>query len=283
MIVERKRHQNMDEVMYPNDFEDTEDYDDKADDGEVEGHQKKKKKKLSKGTKPREIMCNGSLYRVILVYFLEELRPWVLQLGLNPTAVELGTAGFLHEPVFNKLASVYNDANNVKLNSFKTDNDIYIALAVQDNAPATFDPLSGLAFSQAMNFINKHYREAVQKRGLSGNHKPFYAYCKNRPYLLLYYDSITECGDIVLGALASPKLPEGVKRSSLDKKETKEMKMKMKAPKRESAGDKLVEVCICRFDSYLSVCCTLVVSSKHVLIHDFLFCSFKYLRNETNY
>jgi hypothetical protein len=147
-------------------------------------------------------------------------------------------------------------------------------LAVQDDAPATFDTLSGLAVSQAMNFINKHYREALRKRSLSGNRK-------KRPYLLLYYDQITECGDIVLGALACPKLSEGVRRSSLEKKETKEMKKK--APKRESAGDKLVEVHICRFVSDLSVCCTLVISREHVLIHDFLFCSFRYLRNETNY
>jgi hypothetical protein len=64
-------------------------------------------------------MCDGSLYRAILVYFLQELRPWVLQLGLNPTAVELGTVGFLHEPIYNKLASVYNDASNEKLNRIK--------------------------------------------------------------------------------------------------------------------------------------------------------------------
>jgi hypothetical protein len=97
MIAERKRHANLDEVMYPKDFEDPE-YNDDGGDGEPDDKGAKMSKiKLSKGTKPREMTCDGSLYRVILVYFLQELRPFVLQLGLNPTPVELGTVGFLYE------------------------------------------------------------------------------------------------------------------------------------------------------------------------------------------
>jgi hypothetical protein len=138
-----------------------------------EGGTKKKKNNLSKGTKPREMMGDGSLYHVILVCFLQELCPFLLQLGLNPTAVELGTAGFLHETVYNKLVNVYNNATHESLKSFKMDNDICITYGVEEDVPATFDKLSALAFSQAMNFIvNKHYHEEVQKHTLSGNHKP---------------------------------------------------------------------------------------------------------------
>jgi hypothetical protein len=56
-------------------------------------------------------MGDESLYRMGLVYFLKELRPFVLQLGLNPKSVELGNAGFLHKAIYNKLASVYNGAH----------------------------------------------------------------------------------------------------------------------------------------------------------------------------
>jgi hypothetical protein len=131
MIVERKRHGNLDEVMYPNDFDDK----DKDDDDDSYDHEdnpdmdgtKETKKQLSNGTKPREIsMGEGSLYHAIIVYFLQELRPFVLQLGLNPTAVELGTSGFLHEPVYNKLVNVYNDSTRELLKSFKMGNDICI-------------------------------------------------------------------------------------------------------------------------------------------------------------
>jgi hypothetical protein len=249
MIAERKRHSNLDEVMYPKDFEDPENNDDGRDGEPDDEGAKKSKKKLSKGTKPREITRDGSLYRVILVYFLQELRPFVLRLGLNPTPVELGTAGFLHEAVYNKLASVYNDASLKSLLSFKIENDIYVTSGVQEDAPATFDKLSALAFCQAMNFLNKHYREAVRKRTLSGNHKPFYAYCTNRPYLLLYYDYITECGDTVLGSLACPKLPESVKRTSLmeDGGIKEETSSNRAERKREGAAEKLVEVSTCLY------------------------------------
>jgi hypothetical protein len=120
MIVERKQHGNLDEVMCPGDFDDNKDGDD-ADEGA-----KKRKRKLTKGTKPREILGNGSLYRVTLVYFLQTLRPFVLRLGMNPTALELGTGSFLHEAVYNKLANVYNDASDDSLKSFKADDNIYI-------------------------------------------------------------------------------------------------------------------------------------------------------------
>jgi hypothetical protein len=53
---------------------------------------------LSKGAKPREISEESSLYRLIITYFLQKLRPYVSQLGTNLLAVELGTVGFLHEP-----------------------------------------------------------------------------------------------------------------------------------------------------------------------------------------
>ena len=134
---------------------------------------------MSKGAKPREISEEGTLYRLILTYFLQELRPYVSQLGTNPLAVELGTAGFLHEPLYNKLASVYNDSTHELLKSFVLNHDIYVTSGVQKEAPATFDELSSLAVSQGIDFINKHYRQARRWQQQSGNHKTFDAYCGN--------------------------------------------------------------------------------------------------------
>jgi hypothetical protein len=67
--------------------------------------------------------------------------------GLNPTAVELGTAGFIHGAIYNKLVSVYNDATNELLKSFKRDNaDISITSGVEENTPATIDEHFALVF-----------------------------------------------------------------------------------------------------------------------------------------
>lgn len=254
LIVERKRHWNLDQVMYPNDFEEQSTNPDHpsndSDDNDTVGDglkKKKKVKKLTKGAKPKEITRDGSLYRVILVYFLQELRPIVLQLGMNPTAVQLGTGGFLHERIYNKLAHVYNDASRECLSSFPTNHDLYISCGVPEDAPSKFDKLSALAFSQAMNFINNHYRVAVRNRQTSGCHKEFHCYCGQRPYLLLYYDLINESGGetSTLGNMAFPKLPTAIMRSSLDVKPAGKltpMKRPASSERKENAGEKLVAV-----------------------------------------
>jgi hypothetical protein len=61
MIVKRKWHGHIDEVLYPKDFEEEKDVNDEVnDDAKEEGL--KKKKKVFTGTKPREIMGDGLLY-----------------------------------------------------------------------------------------------------------------------------------------------------------------------------------------------------------------------------
>jgi hypothetical protein len=76
MIVERKKNGNLDEFMYGEDFDlgkdGNADHDSKDGDeeGETEGGgNSKKKKRLPKGAKPREITKDGSFYRLIMAYF----------------------------------------------------------------------------------------------------------------------------------------------------------------------------------------------------------------------
>jgi hypothetical protein len=111
---------------------------------------KKKIRLLSKGAKSREITEDGSLYGLIITHFLQGLRPYVSQLGTNPLAVELGTAGFLHEPIYNKMASIYNDSTHESLKSFVLNHDIYVTSGIQKEAPATLDTLSALAALQGI-------------------------------------------------------------------------------------------------------------------------------------
>jgi hypothetical protein len=99
---------------------------------------------------------------------------------------------------------------------FVVNHDIYVTNGIQKETPATFDVLSASAVSQGMDFINKQYCHARRCQVQSGNHKPFDTYCGHRPYLLIYHNSLQECGNKVLSSLAIPKLPDSVKRSSLD-------------------------------------------------------------------
>jgi hypothetical protein len=78
MIVERKKNENLDQIMYAKDFDGSDKDDDVDDSWDVEedtavGDENKKMKRLSKGAKPTEISEDGTLYRLILTYFLQEL------------------------------------------------------------------------------------------------------------------------------------------------------------------------------------------------------------------
>jgi hypothetical protein len=131
-------------------------------------------------------------------------------------ALELGTtAGFLHEPIYNKLVSIYNDSTHASQKTVVVNHDIYVTSGIKKEVPATFDELSPSSVSQGMDFLNKHYRQARRWQLQFSNYEPFDAYCGNWHYLLLYHNSLLECGDQVLLSLVFPKFPDSVKRSSL--------------------------------------------------------------------
>ena len=77
----------MDEVMYPKDFkEEKDDNDEAGDDSEEEGVKKKSNCSNKPQNQERLWALMGPYYRVTS-YFLQELHPFMLCLGLNPTAV----------------------------------------------------------------------------------------------------------------------------------------------------------------------------------------------------
>jgi hypothetical protein len=139
-----------------------------------------------------------------------------------------------------------DSAVHMELKSFAVNHDIHAAGGILKEAPATFDELSALAVSQVMVFINKHCREARRWQTQSGNHKPFDTCCSSRPHLCLHHNSLQECGNPpVSSSLAVPKLPDNVKRSSLEKKTAHPGKAPTAAEKQKSshaALDGLLEV-----------------------------------------
>jgi hypothetical protein len=75
--------------MYGEDFDDVVDGNDNDSKDGKEEVNSKEKKYLSKGNEPREISEGGSLYHLILTFFLQKLRPFVSQLGTNPWQLNL--------------------------------------------------------------------------------------------------------------------------------------------------------------------------------------------------
>jgi len=75
---------------------------------------RQKKKKPAKSTKPSAVTKEGSLYRYIIAFFLDKMRPHVAKLGHQPTAAALDKRELLHIGVFSELQGYYNDEDNLK-------------------------------------------------------------------------------------------------------------------------------------------------------------------------
>jgi hypothetical protein len=95
MIVERKKNEDLDQIMYSEDFDDGAAYKDVQDscDGEEEvtrGKANKKKKRLSKGAKPREIAEDGSLYSLSATREKRSnLRGFVARIAMNMATIRV--------------------------------------------------------------------------------------------------------------------------------------------------------------------------------------------------
>jgi hypothetical protein len=114
LIIDRMKLKTLDKDMYPEDF--SGEAGDKNG-GDEQPSAKAKGKKLKKGSKPQAVTKDGTYYRVILTYFLQELRIYVTGLGENPTAKQLDDSKqFLHADKYAKLAEAYNsDRDDLKM------------------------------------------------------------------------------------------------------------------------------------------------------------------------
>jgi hypothetical protein len=107
LIVNAVKAKNLDAIMYPNDFGSATVT--AMNDGTENETASSKKKKKDKKSKPAAIQQEGTFYRVIVTYFLQDVRPYVIKLGSQPNKSALDKRELLHQPIFDKLAEVYND------------------------------------------------------------------------------------------------------------------------------------------------------------------------------
>ena len=162
LIVDRLKLKNLGSDMYPDDFTgNDEGRDNKSDDEQASGPGKVKK--LKKGSKPPAVTKDGTYYRVILTYFLQDLCHFVTRLGENPTAKQLDDSKqLLHADKYAKLAEAYSSDHD-DLNTFIGNHQIYADAGVTANQPSVFNELSPLEFCQTMDYINSHYRDTKRK------------------------------------------------------------------------------------------------------------------------
>lgn len=188
--------------------------DDNINEEEVEVGDKNKKKGSNKGKRPTKITSKGSLYRVILTYFLQDMWEFVKKIATNPEGFELNVPCTHHERCWNMLSGRYNDPALVDLNTFDALDNVFVSTGINGDKSTMYDKLTGATFSATMVYFNKIYRGIYNPCNKSGNHQDFGDYCQNRPYTFLYHSNLLEIQDCVLTNLAYPQLPDGVKRGT---------------------------------------------------------------------
>jgi hypothetical protein len=101
---------------------------------------------------------------------------------------------------------------------FMVIHDVYVTGDIRKGAPAGFDVISVLAFSQGMEIVNKHYGQVRRWYLQSGDYKLFDTYCGTCLYLLCTITVFKSVATKSFLSLAVPKLPDSVNRSPLDTK-----------------------------------------------------------------
>jgi hypothetical protein len=250
LIVNAVKAKNLDAVMYPEDFAGA-----AASDDSREKKTKSTKKKKGKKQKPAVTQQEGTLYRVIVTYFLQDVRPHVIKLGSQPGKNALDKREFLHQAVFEKLAEVYNDELRDDHKSLPYRHEMYAKWNINANIPSKFDPLTALYISEILDFINYHYKDRMRDCRKSGNHDVYQNFVRTKPYLFLYHHRLSD-SQIELQNLAFAQLDENVKRESTTsanesngathrKKNKKQRGMGSKQHQLTSAMQQMVNVSCC--------------------------------------
>jgi len=164
------------------------------------------KKKKAKATKPTFVKSEGTIYRFLLAFFAQDMRPYVIELGHQPTKNDLDSHRILHYGIlFNKLAKVYNDSEREDLETLSTHDDFYINSNVANDVPSKFDILTAEDMSDVFQYLNFWYKNRMRRCLRSGSHDMYANFVRGLPFLFLYW-TLQQDGPIEIQNLAMPHL-----------------------------------------------------------------------------
>ena len=203
LIVGAKKAQNLQNDMYPTEGGADEDAQTKK-----SSSSKKKKAKKNKATKPTCVKSEGTFYRFLLAFFAQDMRPYVIKLGHQPTKNDLDSHRILHYGIFNKLAKVYNDSEHEDLETLPTHDDFYINSNVANDVPSKFDILTAEDMSDVFHYLNFWYKNRMRRCLRSGSHDMYVNFVRDLPFLFLYW-TLQQDGPIEIQNLTMPESPGG--------------------------------------------------------------------------
>jgi len=175
-----------------------------------------KPKKQAASTRPYELgEEDNSIFRVILVLFLDECRKDYISTGSSYDRKELDSNKG-HQALFSNMHEVYLDDSIDALDTLGDMCAYYTVAGVSQDAPSDFVELSLDAFIATIKFINFHYSEALSKNQQSGTHDDFDKFTAGKPWLYFYHKMLTSIGNTELNQMAYPTLPAYALLTSCD-------------------------------------------------------------------
>ena len=175
---------------------------------------KERKKRKSKSSTPDSLSKSGTYYRVMNAYMADINRPFVVNIGSNPTIAALDICQYLYKAINDILLISYNDTTNNVINAFAFPEEMHFEQAcVSIDVASEFDVLTSKNFSYVMGYLNFYYQVAHRKNKSSGSPGDFANYvgtCSDLPYNHLWLDQVP-----CLQNYAVPTLPADVMRDSL--------------------------------------------------------------------
>ena len=171
-------------------------------------------KKKSSGTKkPTFVTKDGTLYRVTEVLTAVELRAYFQSTQVpfdraNLDAVKKNTV------LWETLCNSYADEELYKK---IVHYEVIIGHSVADSICADFDELDAEKFQEVVKYMLTMYKNARQKKNMTGRHKLFSDYVGGNVWLLYLHTKLEEIGDTIFMNCFYAELPPDALRSSTSK------------------------------------------------------------------
>ena len=115
-------------------------------------------KRKSESSTPDSVSKPGTYNRVINAYIADVNRPFVVNIGSNPTMTALESCQILHKAIYDILLLSYNDTTNTVIHGFAFPEVEYFEQeGVSIDVASEFDVLTSQDFSVVMGYLNFHY------------------------------------------------------------------------------------------------------------------------------
>ena len=205
-----------------------------------------------RGKRPAAMKQVGTLLRFVNAFFHQEMKEHMAQIKNRLEMKDLDKRSRLpHDNAWTAMETFYSMTTNDEINKFPVNTvgktNIWTEYSIEENSPATFDPMSKEDLYLLYEFICRKYKEAFRNFKSSGHHDDFDRYTGKDPVVSpgLYYFHLclVESGDPTQQAQVNNMLPVGCLLQSIEDESSlnSEVKRKRKSSPTEEYRKNVIE------------------------------------------